>query len=132
MPLATWRLTGERPVIEIQLVSAQGDGRITRKLLADTGGGTRKSDFELVLSEQDCQSCGGIQSHTVNLRGSIQGTYSLYVVRVEISRLSFDHRIPVIAVPVSIPDLDGIACFRFLNRFTYGNFGRVDQFGLET
>jgi hypothetical protein len=26
---------------------------------------------------------------------------------------------------------DGIACFRFLNRFTYGNFGDPNQFGLE-
>jgi hypothetical protein len=26
---------------------------------------------------------------------------------------------------------DGIACFRFLNRFTYGNFGDPGQFGLE-
>jgi hypothetical protein len=28
--------------------------------------------------------------------------------------------------------LQGIACFRFLNRFTYGNFGDADLFGLET
>jgi hypothetical protein len=27
--------------------------------------------------------------------------------------------------------LEGIACFRFLNRFTYGNFAGADQFGLE-
>ena len=28
--------------------------------------------------------------------------------------------------------LDGLACFRFLNRFSYGNFGDPGQFGLET
>ncbi|HUY31727.1 MAG TPA: hypothetical protein VMV69_03030 [Pirellulales bacterium] len=26
---------------------------------------------------------------------------------------------------------DGVACFGFLNRFTYGNFGDPHQFGLE-
>ena len=28
--------------------------------------------------------------------------------------------------------LDGIAGFRFLNRFTFGNFGNPSEFGLET
>jgi hypothetical protein len=26
----------------------------------------------------------------------------------------------------------GLACFRFLNRFTYGNFGAPERFGLES
>jgi hypothetical protein len=38
-----------------------------------------------------------------------------------------------VAVGVQTPPtgFDGIACFRFLNRFTYGNFGSSTQFGLE-
>ena len=40
-------------------------------------------------------------------------------------------RLRVVAVP-SVPRwFDGIACFSFLNRFTYGNFGDPARFGLE-
>lgn len=43
-------------------------------------------------------------------------------------------RLPVAAVPANaLPTgLDGIAAFRFLNRFAYGNFGAPEHFGLET
>jgi hypothetical protein len=34
-------------------------------------------------------------------------------------------------VPAYPVGFGGIACFRFLNRFTYGNFGDPNQFGLE-
>ena len=37
----------------------------------------------------------------------------------------------VVGVPSVPPGFDGIACFPFLNRFTYGNFGDSGQFGLE-
>jgi len=30
------------------------------------------------------------------------------------------------------PGFDGLACFCFLIRFTYGNFGDPGQFGLES
>jgi len=29
------------------------------------------------------------------------------------------------------PGFNGLACFGFVNRFTYGNFGDPSQFGLE-
>jgi len=45
--------------------------------------------------------------------------------------LSFDQWVLVVAVPVVPDDMDGIACFAFLNRFTYGNFGNSALFGLE-
>jgi hypothetical protein len=34
-------------------------------------------------------------------------------------------------IPNPPTGFDGIACFRFLNRFTYGNFGAATHFGLE-
>jgi hypothetical protein len=37
-----------------------------------------------------------------------------------------------VAVPACPEGLDGIVTFPFLNRFTYGNFGNPNQFGLET
>jgi hypothetical protein len=55
-------------------------------------------------------------------------------MQVEIPDLSLVRQARVIAIPdTERPvDLDGIACFRFLNSFTYGNFGEPNQFGLET
>jgi hypothetical protein len=50
---------------------------------------------------------------------------------VEIPLLGFGHRLAVIGVPTPPMSLDGIACFRFLSRFTHGNFGNAGQFGLE-
>jgi hypothetical protein len=35
-------------------------------------------------------------------------------------------------VPANPQGFEGIAGFRFLNRFTYGNFGNPAEFGLET
>ena len=59
------------------------------------------------------------------------GLFPLYRIRVEIPRLGFSRGISVIGVPTPPTSLDGIACFRFLNRFTYGNFGNAGEFGLE-
>jgi hypothetical protein len=54
----------------------------------------------------------------------------VYSIDVRISRLGFAEAVPVVGVP-RVPDgFDGIACFKFLNRFHYGNFGDADHFGL--
>jgi hypothetical protein len=39
----------------------------------------------------------------------------------------------VLVVGIAAPPVgfDGVACFRFLNQFTYDNFGDPLQFGLE-
>jgi hypothetical protein len=50
---------------------------------------------------------------------------------VQLPALGFDARLRVVAVPHLPPGFDGVACFRFLNRFTYGNFGNSNAFGLE-
>ena len=44
---------------------------------------------------------------------------------------SRDEQVRAVGVPSLPAGLEGMACFRFLCRFTYGNFGRSDQFGLE-
>jgi hypothetical protein len=53
------------------------------------------------------------------------------MLRVQIPQLRFDHHVRAVAVTQTPHDLDGIACFRFLNRFTYGNFGDPASFALE-
>src|SRR5437879_3109927 len=46
--------------------------------------------------------------------------------------LGFAKYLRVVGVLSVPPGLDGIACFSFLNRFHYGNFGDPGLFGLET
>jgi hypothetical protein len=75
--------------------------------------------------------CGGIPAHPVTLGGAYLGSFPVYVVRLQIPTLSFDHYIRAAAVPACPAGFNGIAGFRFLNRFTYGNFGDPGQFGLE-
>jgi hypothetical protein len=52
-------------------------------------------------------------------------------LRVRIPTLGFDQEVRAAGVPSIPAGFDGIACFAFLDRFTYGNFGDPDQFGLE-
>lgn len=99
--------------------------------MADTGAGNASSPFELLLDEDDCVNCGGKPTKMVSVSGAYVGSYPLYVIRIQIPLLGFDDDVPALGVPNPPKDLDGIACFRFLNRFTYGNFGNSSEFGLE-
>jgi hypothetical protein len=129
MARALWPLLLDRPVVEIQLTS--GSRQVKRTVLADTGAGTAKVDMDFVLDENDCLLGGGIPLHTAALGGAYQGSFPVYLVRVQIPALNFDHHVHAVGVPTPPPGLDGIACFRFLNRFGYGNFGNRAVFGLE-
>lgn len=50
---------------------------------------------------------------------------------IEIPARSFIDSVPVVGVPQVPWSFDGIACFRFLNRFHYGNFGDPNVSELE-
>ena len=108
-------------MIEIYLDMAAGGQRTTRDMLADTGGGSDQARFELVLDESDCLSFGGRRLRPVRLGGAYSGSFAIYVIRVRIPQLSFDQRVRVVGVPAVTAGFDGIACFRFLNCFTYGS-----------
>lgn len=86
-----------------------------------------------MLSESDCKLQGSLKVDQVGLGGAILGIFPVYLLEVEIPALSFIGRVTVAAVPRErLPEsLDGIAAFRFLNSFTYGNFGKTTEFGLE-
>jgi hypothetical protein len=131
MPRIVWPLFHDQPIIEVFLTEPVAGLQVSRQLLADTGAGTAQENVELVLEVTDCVSCGGSQGPDIDLTGAFQGPHPAYLLRVQIPALSFDQDLRVVAVPVC-PGFDGIACFRFLNRFTYGNFGDPNQFGLET
>ncbi len=131
MPRAVWPLLNERPMIEVVLPQTNVGQPATRRLLADTGAGRSQSDFELFLEATDCSLYGGRSIGKVRLGGAYSGSFRVYEVRVQVPALGFDQVIRVVAVPAPA-GFNGIACFRFLNRFTYGNFGDPNQFGLET
>jgi hypothetical protein len=131
MPRILWPLLNHRPSIEVVLSPISGDPPLVRTLIADTGAGTVRARFELVLRENDCLLCGGILTYPVTLGGAYAGSFPVYVVRIQIPALSFDHHLRVVGVPACPAGFDGIAGFRLLNRFTYGNFGDPSRFGLE-
>lgn len=129
MARARWPLLRGEPIIEVVLTLNQGR-KTTRTLLADTGAGNAYSSFDLLLNEHDCIAYGGKKAQTVQLGGAYSGFFPRYRLRIEIPQLQFSARVFVVGIP-GMGALDGIACFRFLNRFTYGNFGNIGAFALE-
>ena len=132
MPRVLWPLLHHRPIVEVVLTLTSGGQPLVRQLIADTGAATARAGFELLLQENDCLVCGGIPSHPVTLGGAYIGSFPVYVVRLQIPTLNFDHHLRAAGVPACPVGFDGIAGFRFLNRFSYGNFGDPSRFGLET
>lgn len=130
MPPVRWPLRSRRPTIALTLPYAKG--KRVRRLIADTGAGSDRADFELVLREADLRGTGELDAMgQVLLGGAYSGWFNVYSIDVRIPRLEFAEAVAVVRVP-QVPDgFDGIACFKFLNRFHYGNFGDADRFGLQ-
>jgi hypothetical protein len=131
MARVRWPLLSDQPRIQVTLTLAPGGQSVVRNLLADTGAGTGRAGFELLLDERDCLHCGGMPAHAVVLGGAYSGSFPVYLVRVQIPTLAFDQHIPVVGVSQCPAGFDGIACFRFLNRFSYGNLADPGAFVLE-
>jgi hypothetical protein len=131
MPRAVWPLVAGRPALEIVVTQVQAGKKASRIVLADTGAGNVNVPFDILLHENDCLMFGASTSTSVVLGGSYTGTYPIYLVNVEIPILGFSHRLRAVGIRSVPSGLEGIACFPFLNRFTYGNFGDPNQFGLE-
>jgi hypothetical protein len=131
MPRIQWPLHLHRPQVEVRLRLAGTGQEISRRLVADTGAGTRFDAFELILDEEDCLLGGGIFVYEVGLSGAFSGKFPVYLLDVSLPGLLFGDALPVVGAPRVPRGFDGIACFRFLSRFTYGNFGNPDTFVLE-
>jgi hypothetical protein len=131
MPRMLWPLRHGRPCVEIVLALTQGGHPFPRVLLADTGAGSQTDSFELVLDEGECLVCGAFAYVSVPLGGSYAGVFPVYVLPVQVPALGFAQTVRAVGVQSVPAGFDGIACFRFLNRFTYGNFGDPGRFGLE-
>jgi hypothetical protein len=131
MARAQWSLVRGRPIVPVVLTLQPGSQRVKRNLLADTGARAAHGGFDVLLAQTDCRLCARKQLKPVVLGGAYAGLFPVYVVRVEIPELAFNHYIRAVGVPTVPAGLGGLACFRFLNRFSYGNFGNPAQFGLE-
>ena len=131
MPAASWPLLNDRPMIDLAASSTVDGQEIVCRLIADTGAGSRQSVFELVLDERICIDCGGIQMGHVQLGGAFSGSFPVYLVQVRLPALTFDEPVPAVGVPQAPQGFDGIAGFKFLRRFHYGNFASADEFGLD-
>jgi len=131
MARVDWPLRNGRPCVEIILTLDPTGQPLPRLLLADTGAGSGKSDFDLILDEADCVLGGGLPGASVRLGGAYIGRFPLYDIQVQLPGLGFAKHLRVVGVPSVPARFDGIACFRFLNRFYYGNFGDPSGFGLE-
>jgi hypothetical protein len=132
MPRVVWPLRHGRPCVEIVLTLVSNGQPFPRILLADTGAGSQSSGIDLILDEDDCLLCGGLAGASITLRGAFVGTFPLYDLFVQLPALGFAANLRVVGVPSVSAASEGIACFSFLNRFTYGNFGNPGVFGLET
>jgi hypothetical protein len=133
VPRAAWPLVYGGPVVEISLALPATGQRVTRTLLADTGAGAAHTGMDLVLSEEDRLRYRAGNAGTLRLGGAFTGGFPAFWVHTSVPANGFSRLCLAVAVPAArLPDgLQGIACFRFLNRFSYGNFGVADQFGLE-
>jgi hypothetical protein len=83
------------------------------------------------MPESDCLLCGGFSTYTVDLAGAYAGPVPFYSLRIRIPAMGFDRFVRVAGVSACPAGYDGIAGFRFLNQFNYGNFGDPNGFGLE-
>jgi hypothetical protein len=131
MARVVWALHRRRPSVQVDLTPAPGGQPLTRILLADTGAGSASSPFELLLRDSDCVLCGGTSLSTVGLGRAYKGPHPVYRLRVLIPGLGFDQDLLVVGITAPPVGFGGVAGFRFLNRFTYGNFGDPARFGLE-
>ena len=129
--LARWALRNGRPIIEIEAFSWHAGPAIACSLVADTGAGSEQSVFELVLDEATCRACAGVPMGRIQLGGAYSGAFPVYLLQVRLPSLGFDELVPVVGVSQVPAGFDGIAAFKFLSRFHYGNFGNRDQFGLD-
>lgn len=130
MPAVQWALRKGRPVVEVDLRLASG-ASVSRLLIADTGAGSSLSVFELVLDEGDCLSSEAIPVGHVQLGGAYSGSFPLYLVNIAIGALDFDEPVPAVAVAQVPAGFAGIAGFKFLSRFHFGNFAKPGWFGLD-
>lgn len=132
MPIASWELVRNRPAIRLSIVDPTTGRTHPRILLADTGAGTKSAPFEVLMDEDDCLLFADRPGEMFRLTGAYSGNFRAYFLLLRVDEFDLVREISAIGVEHTPAGFDGIAGFRFLRRFTYGNFGDADRFGLST
>jgi hypothetical protein len=130
-PSALWPFQRGRPMVGVELLSCS-DPFLQRRLMADTGAGTAHSAWDIALSEDDCLRYGEAPAGVVELGGAYSGLFLVYRVDVAVPPLAATRQLFAVALPKAMlpAGFDGFAGLRFLDSFTYGNFGKAGEFGL--
>jgi hypothetical protein len=77
MPPVLWPLHNDRPMNEVELAPVTGGAGLPRRLVADTGAGSRRAVFQLILAQNDCLQVGGVSMGQLQLGGAYAGWFSL-------------------------------------------------------
>jgi hypothetical protein len=120
-----------RPAVEISLLDPLSSQLQSRILLADSGAGSAVAPFELVLVEDDCLLFAVDDGELIRLHGAFSGEFRTYAIRIELPSLGFNKVVTAVGVEKAPSGFEGIAGFRFLNHFSFGNFGSPNSFGLD-
>ena len=107
MPRITWPLVNDRPNVRVILTSRGQPTTLT--LLADTGAGSNKEVFDLILEVRACRQCGFAVGWDVSLSGGYGGRFPLYALRVQVPALRFDADLLAVGVRVVPDSFDGTA-----------------------
>ena len=133
MPRFLWPLQNGQPVISIYLRDVETEVLSPRVLLADTGAGDAFTAVELILIQRDGERFGREWLGNAQAGGFVRGNFEIQLVPIVIPALNVARLATALLIPPSeLPQgLSGIAGFRLLNKFSYGNFGDPKRFGLE-
>ncbi len=133
MPRALWPLQNGQPAVQMELQNQITGVSASRILLADTGAGSQHEPVDLVLGTEDGALFARRFQGRVVSGGAIPGHFEVFTVTIAIRDLSMVRRVNAMIVPIeTLPaGFAGIATIRFLDSFTYGNFGQRGHFGLE-
>jgi len=128
-----WPLQDGQPVVHLYLREGKTGILLPRVLLADTGAGDSTNITELVIAENDGARFGGRYLGDMGAGGAVQGVFPVRRVLIEMPALNVSRIVAAMIVPsAQLPSgLNGIVTYRFLNSFTFGNFGDKAGFGLE-
>ena len=129
----SWPLQNGQPVISLYLRDVKTGVLSPRTLLADTGAGDAFTSVELILSERDGRKFGQEWVGNAQAGSFVRGNFEIQLVPIELPALGVSRLAAALIIPAAeLPHgLDGIAGFRLLNAFAYGNFGDATRFGLE-
>ncbi len=133
MPRFTWPLQNGQPIISIYLRDVETGVLLPRTLLADTGAGDACTSVELILSQRDGKQFGQRWVGNAQGGGFVRGNFEIQLVPIVIPAVNVSRLAAALLIPANeLPQgLNGIAGFRLLNAFSYGNFGDPKRFGLE-